>query len=62
MKPPPPLRRVFAIYFRLLLILAIASVAFLTLALRYDWPLPELVPQISREQLPHRVPAKAPNR
>jgi hypothetical protein len=62
MNPPPPLRRLFSLYFRLLLILAIAFVTFLTLAVRYDWPLPESIPPIAREQFPHRIPAKAPDR
>jgi hypothetical protein len=62
MNPPPPLRQVFATYFRLLLLLATAFVAILTLALRSDWPLPEPIQQIFREQFAHRIPAKTPDR
>ena len=53
MKRPPPLGRIFAAYFRILLLAAIEFTAFAAIALTRGWPLPTLVDSLTHEQLPH---------
>lgn len=62
MNRPPPLRRIFAVYFRGLLIAAIALLILLTLAVRFDWPLLPYFHAKADEQIAPRVSAKSPGR
>lgn len=61
MNRPPPLGRVFAAYFRALLLGAILLVGAVTAALQGGWPLPPVVHALY-EQIAPRGPATAEHR
>ena len=62
MNRPPPLRRIFSVYFRLLLIGAIAFLVTVTLALRLGWQLPLVFQELSHDQNTARISPAAPGR
>jgi len=62
MNRPPPLRQIFSVYLRLLLIGAIAFILTVTLALRLGWRLPLAIQELSRDQNPARITPTAPGR